>query len=51
METSAKTGINVNEIFVAIAKKLPKNEAPRGARASGVDLNKEEEKPKNEGCC
>ncbi|CAE1282107.1 Ras-related protein Rab-6D,Ras-related protein RABA1i,Ras-related protein Rab-4B,Ras-related protein Rab-26,Ras-related protein YPT3,Ras-related protein Rab-1,Ras-related protein RABA4c,Ras-related protein RABA1f,Ras-related protein RABA1e,Ras-related protein RabJ,Ras-related protein RIC2,Ras-related protein RABA1d,GTP-binding protein YPT31/YPT8,Ras-related protein Rab-31,GTP-binding protein yptV4,Ras-related protein RABA4b,GTP-binding protein ypt5,GTP-binding protein ypt3,Ras-related protein Rab6,Ras-rela len=27
METSAKTAMNVNEIFLAIAKKLPKNEA------------------------
>ncbi|KAG5675717.1 hypothetical protein PVAND_005598 [Polypedilum vanderplanki] len=26
METSAKTAVNVNEIFLAIAKKLPKNE-------------------------
>ena len=29
METSAKTAINVNELFVAIAKKLPKTTAPR----------------------
>uniref|UniRef100_M0RDE4 small monomeric GTPase n=1 Tax=Rattus norvegicus TaxID=10116 RepID=M0RDE4_RAT len=27
METSAKTAMNVNEIFMAIAKKLPKNES------------------------
>ena len=26
METSAKTAANVNELFVAIAKKLPKNQ-------------------------
>jgi small GTP-binding protein len=29
METSAKTAANVNELFVAIAKKLPKNQPPR----------------------
>uniref|UniRef100_A0A672FB76 small monomeric GTPase n=1 Tax=Salarias fasciatus TaxID=181472 RepID=A0A672FB76_SALFA len=42
METSAKTSMNVNEIFMAIAKKLPKNE-PQAAsgssgRTRGVDL-------------
>ncbi|KAL1765546.1 ras-related protein Rab-5A [Sigmodon hispidus] len=26
MEASAKTSMNINEIFIAIAKKLPKNE-------------------------
>ncbi|KAK3529197.1 hypothetical protein QTP70_019435 [Hemibagrus guttatus] len=30
METSAKTAMNVNEIFMAIAKKLPKNEPQAG---------------------
>eukprot|EP01108_Squamamoeba_japonica_P006884 TRINITY_DN565_c0_g1_i4.p2 TRINITY_DN565_c0_g1~~TRINITY_DN565_c0_g1_i4.p2 ORF type:complete len:214 (-),score=91.24 TRINITY_DN565_c0_g1_i4:114-716(-) len=29
METSAKTAANVNELFVAIARKLPKTAAPR----------------------
>ena len=28
METSAKTAVNVNEIFMAIARKLPKNVEP-----------------------
>ncbi len=32
METSAKTGQNVNEVFVAIAKKLPKE--PRSGTAT-----------------
>lgn len=46
METSAKTAMNVNEIFMAIAKKLPKNEPQGGAAAggrtrTGVDLNQE----------
>jgi len=35
METSAKTAMNVNEIFLAIAKKLPKNEPGGGAAAGG----------------
>jgi len=34
METSAKTALNVNEIFLAIAKKLPKD-GDSGAAASG----------------
>ncbi|XP_065176286.1 ras-related protein Rab-5B-like [Sycon ciliatum] len=55
METSAKTAMNVNEVFMAIAKKLPKGD-PAGSgrqggnpRGGGVDLK---EKP-NEGggCC
>ena len=41
METSAKTAMNVNEVFMAIAKKLPKAEptlaSPRQQR--GVDLS------------
>uniref|UniRef100_A0A8C6RRQ2 Uncharacterized protein n=1 Tax=Nannospalax galili TaxID=1026970 RepID=A0A8C6RRQ2_NANGA len=42
VETSAKTSMNVNEIFMAIAKKLPKNEpqspGATSARGRGVDL-------------
>ncbi|XP_075937233.1 RAB5A, member RAS oncogene family, b isoform X2 [Anarhichas minor] len=54
METSAKTSMNVNEIFMAIAKKLPKNE-PQMAGASsgrnrGVDLT-ETAQPTGRSCC
>lgn len=57
METSAKTATNVNEIFVAIAQKLPKSAAPRaGASTTNVLLNTPAEPSKNTkskqgGCC
>ncbi|KAJ7421082.1 Potassium voltage-gated channel subfamily H member 4 [Willisornis vidua] len=54
METSAKTAMNVNEIFMAIAKKLPKNEpqnAPGGpGRNRVVDLQ-ESSQPSRSQCC
>lgn len=52
METSAKTAANVNELFLAIAKKLPKSEAsgPSQARPRGVDLNQDTQ-PESSGCC
>ena len=56
METSAKTAMNVNEVFMAIAKKLPKGD-PAGAgrpggnqRGAGVDL-RQENSEKSGGCC
>lgn len=51
METSAKSGVNVNDIFVAIAKKLPK-EAPKPAneRGSRVDLQQQQGERAG-GCC
>lgn len=46
-ETSAKTAENVKELFTAIAKKLPLDQAgPRGLRAGprqGVDLRPKED--------
>lgn len=54
METSAKTAMNVNEIFLAIAKKLPKNEQVTGAGTSGqarrlVESEGQQKAPGN--CC
>lgn len=51
METSAKTAQNVNEIFLAIAKKLPKSEpAAVAPRSQGVDLSRDNP-PASTGCC
>ncbi|XP_068821592.1 ras-related protein Rab-5A isoform X2 [Capricornis sumatraensis] len=54
METSAKTSMNVNEIFMAIAKKLPKNEpqnpGANSPRGRGVDLT-EPTQPTRSQCC
>ncbi|XP_036408402.1 ras-related protein Rab-5C-like [Megalops cyprinoides] len=56
METSAKTAMNVNEIFMAIAKKLPKNEPQSGAGAggrarAGVDLQDTTPQNRSSQCC
>ena len=54
-ETSARTNENVKELFTAIAKKLPLDQAgPRGLRTGprpGVDLRPEANQPApNQGC-
>lgn len=58
METSAKTAANVNELFVAIAKKLPKNPArPASESGNKFTIQPVEEKPDagkkpgSGGCC
>jgi Ras-related protein Rab-5C len=55
-ETSAKTSENVRELFTAIAKKLPLDQAgPRSMRASatrpGVDLRPEAHSTQGAGGC
>ena len=54
-ETSAKTSENVRELFTAIAKKLPLDQAgPRGMRAGarpGVDLRPEASNTQTAGGC
>lgn len=53
-ETSAKTSTNVKELFTAIAKKLPLDQAgPRNLRANtrpGVDLRPESTQQGASGC-
>eukprot|EP00026_Physarum_polycephalum_P017072 Phypoly_transcript_18160.p1 GENE.Phypoly_transcript_18160~~Phypoly_transcript_18160.p1 ORF type:complete len:203 (+),score=35.06 Phypoly_transcript_18160:98-706(+) len=53
METSAKTAANVNELFVAIAKKLPKTPPVRPASTKLVPTVVDDKKPppKQGGCC
>lgn len=54
METSAKTALNVNEIFMAIAKKLPKTDPGSGftgRNRNGVDLNEPASGSRMGQCC
>lgn len=54
METSAKTNENVDELFIAVAKKLEGDlgggASDKGASGEKVDLNKPKEKPKKKKC-
>lgn len=49
METSAKTAVNVNDIFLAIAKKLPKNEGT--GPQQNIRPTQNEQSRQNSGCC
>eukprot|EP00818_Percolomonas_sp_WS_P010983 CAMPEP_0117454606 /NCGR_PEP_ID=MMETSP0759-20121206/10890_1 /TAXON_ID=63605 /ORGANISM="Percolomonas cosmopolitus, Strain WS" /LENGTH=123 /DNA_ID=CAMNT_0005247803 /DNA_START=638 /DNA_END=1009 /DNA_ORIENTATION=- len=51
METSAKNDKNVNDIFVAIAKKLPKDEENDDYGVEGLILPNQPSKPAKKGCC
>lgn len=54
-ETSAKTAENVRELFTAIAKKLPLDQAgprnPRSQQRTGVDLRPESAGTQGAGAC
>ena len=49
METSAKTATNVNELFVAIARRLPKTRRSRGG--GGLVINTDSAGSGKKGCC
>lgn len=54
METSAKSSLNVTELFTAIAKKLPKTDSPSGAQSNanrGVNLQGSDQRSSSSSCC
>ncbi|XP_077997937.1 ras-related protein Rab5-like [Glandiceps talaboti] len=50
METSAKTDIHINDIFVAIAEKISKTYIPPGVQ-EGVQFTRRQQKSDSAGCC
>lgn len=50
MEASAKTAVNVNEVFTAIATKLPKGNEPQGPKSINLEPPSQDSRPKK-GCC
>lgn len=51
METSAKTAHNVKELFVAVARRLPKNDIVPDGTAGGGAVPLVQAKDANGGCC
>jgi small GTP-binding protein len=54
METSAKTAQNVNELFVQIARRLPKTPGPTQNPSKGLTIQPVDDPnpaPKKSGCC
>lgn len=51
METSAKTAINVVEVFTAIATRLPKGDTPNNQHSTIKATDKDVNKEKKGGCC
>jgi len=53
-KTSAKSSMNVNDIFLAIAKKLPRSEAgggPAGRGHGGVNITEDNPQNQKKSCC
>ena len=51
METSAKTAVNVNEVFTAIATRLPKNDSDNMSKKDVINPSKPDTGSGKKGCC